>query len=126
MRRTLMVLTTLWLMSAGVSAGADVPGDLTERIKKLNERMAKLSTGTPGEYAQEQLAFARAGIMAARAASLSGNEKEAEQRLEMAALQMTVAEVKSAEKELAEETAVRRMELKKLESQIERYFQGGE
>lgn len=112
------------LMACGSAVAAEPAGDMAARITALGARIETMTAGKPGEYARELLDAARTASMAAQIAFTAGNDDTALQKLELAGMQLTVAEAKTAEKEVAEETAVRRAELKKLESQLERYIQG--
>ena len=69
---------------------------------------------------------AQATISAAQAAVAGGNEKMATQNGEMAEMQLNLADAKSSEKETAEQVALSRAEVKKLEAQLDRFAQGEE
>ena len=120
-----LLILILIVMSVSVNALAAGPsGDIAARITALGGRIDTMAAGKPGEYAREMLELARTSSLAAQYAFTAGNDGTAQQKLELADMQLTVAEAKSAEKDLAEETAVRRAELTKLEAQLERYLQG--
>ena len=120
-----LLILILIVMSVSVNALAAGPsGDIAARITALGGRIDTMAAGKPGEYAREMLELARTSSLAAQYAFTAGNDGTAQQKLELADMQLAVAEAKCAEKELSEETAVRRAELKKLEAQLERYLQG--
>ncbi|OGR28620.1 MAG: hypothetical protein A2X79_04710 [Desulfuromonadaceae bacterium GWB2_53_15] len=119
----IVVLSMLW---SGTALGAGVSRETAERIRQLGDIAATMAKGKSAEYAKDLLDVAQATITAAQAAITAGNEKEALQKAELADLQLKVADAKGAEKDLSEQVAVRRSELKKLEAQLERYRQGEE
>jgi hypothetical protein len=123
MRRVVTGLALFIALSATVAFGGEVSKDTLERVQQANTRAEKLTAGKVAEYAKEYLEAAKLSIFMAQAAGTSGNEKLALQHTEMAQLQMTVAEAKAGQKELSEEVALSRAELKKLEVQLERYMQ---
>jgi hypothetical protein len=111
-------------LSATLARGVEAPNYSADRLKQLNERIATANAGKTAEYAKDLLETAQISLVAAQAAVAGGNEKTAQQKLETAELQLTLADAKATEKELAEQVAVRRVELKKLETQLEKYRQG--
>ncbi len=118
------VLVISLIFSTSLALGADAVKSSAEHVKQLNGRILKSSVGKTGEYAKDLLENAHASINAARAAVSVGDEILAQQKLEAAELQLTLADAKAAEKELVEQVAVRRVELKRLETQLEKYRQG--
>jgi hypothetical protein len=125
--RTLLIFISLALTISCASAwGGSVSRDTETRLKQLDEKASEMKSGKASEYASDSLKEAVATISAAQAAAAVGNEKLALQKIEMATLQLTVAEAKGGERELLEQVAVQRVELKKLEAQLERYLQGEE
>ena len=118
------VLVISLIFSTSLALGADAVKNSAEHVKQLNGRIHKSSVGKTGEYAKDLLENAQASINAARAAVSVGDEILAQQKLESAELQLTLADAKAAEKELVEQVAVRRVELKRLETQLEKYRQG--
>jgi mannose/fructose/N-acetylgalactosamine-specific phosphotransferase system component IIB len=122
MWRVVTGLAFISVLSATVAFG-EVSKDTLERVQQANARAEKLSAGKVAEYAKEYLEAAKLSIFMAQAAGASGNEKLALQHTDMAQLQMTVAEAKAGQKELSEEVALSRAELKRLEGQLERYMQ---
>jgi hypothetical protein len=123
MRQLVVGLAALFTLSATALFGAEISKDTTERVQQANARADKLNSGKVAEYAKEYLEAAKLSIFMAQAAGASGNEKLALQHTEMAQLQLTVAEAKAAQKEASEEVALSRAELKRLETQLERYMQ---
>ncbi len=111
----------LFLVLLGVGTVYAAPAD---RISKVESSVAKSAAGKAGEYSKDLLDAAQASISAAQAAARAGRDKESQQKLDLAELQLSAAEVKAAEKELIELLAVKRAELKKLEAQLEKYRQG--
>ena len=124
--KNLLIILCLVTAASGSAAAAGSSGDIAVRIMALNGRIQSMAAGTTGEYARDLLESARTTSMAAQLAYTAGQDATALQKLELADMQLAVADAKSAEKGLAEETAVRRSELKKLEAQLERYLQGGD
>lgn len=123
MRHMIMGLVALLLFSAATAFGGELTKDTADRIQQASQRMEKLSAGKVAEYAREYMEAAKVSLLMAQGAGVSGNEKVALQQVERAELQLTVAETKAGEKELTEEVALNRAELKKLEAQLERYMQ---
>lgn len=126
MRRTMATFAALLLLAAVPAWCLDVSPATAERLRKLEERAAAQKAGKSAEYAKESLNNALATISAAQAAAAVGNSNLALQKAELADLQLSLAEAKAAEMELVEQVAVERVELKKLEAQLERYLQGEE
>lgn len=124
MRFITTVIFALLVFSSSLAMGADVPDNSAEQIKLLVERINTSNTGKTGEYAKDLLDNASASINAAQAAISVGNNVMAQQKLETAEHQINIADAKATEKELVERVAVSRIELKKLESQLEKYRQG--
>lgn len=126
MGKLVILLAAVQLLLGGAAFAADTSGDTAGRIKAAGERAAKMMSGKTGELARESIDAAQASILAAQTAFASGDDRRAAQKLELAEMQLTVAEATAAGKEVVEETALRRAELKKLEAQLERYLQGEE
>lgn len=122
--KSLLILILVVMFTSVNALAAGPSGDIAARITALGGRIDTMAAGKPGEYAREMLELARTSAHAAQYAFTAGSDGTAQQKLELADMQLAVAEAKSAEKELSEETAVRRAELKKLEAQLERYLQG--
>lgn len=119
-----LLIVAAVVLTAAYAAAAGSSGDMAGRITALNARIDTMAAGKAGEYARDMLESARSTSMAAQIAYTAGQDATALRKLELADMQLTVAEAKSAEKDVAEETAVRRAALKKLEAQLERYLQG--
>ena len=116
-------LVTSLIFSASLALGADAVNNSAEHVKQLNGRIRLSSVGKTGEYAKDLLENTQASVNAAQAAVSVGDKILAQQKLETAELQLTLAEAKAVEKELVEQVAVRRVELKRLEAQLEKYRQ---
>jgi hypothetical protein len=121
--RHVMGLVALFVLSAATAFGGELSKETADRIQQASQRMEKLAAGKVMEYAKEQMEAAKLSLLMAQGAALSSNEKLAQQQVERTELQLTVAETKAAEKEVTEEVALNRAELKKLEAQLERYMQ---
>jgi len=121
--RHVMGLVALFVLSAATAFGGELSKETADRIQQASQRMEKLASGKVMEYAKEQMEAAKLSLLMAQGAALSSNEKLAQQQVERTELQLTVAEAKAAEKEVTEEVALNRAELKKLEAQLERYMQ---
>lgn len=126
MRHGVIGLAALYMLWSGAVFGAVVSSDTTERVRLLGEKAARMAAGKTGEYARDILESAQANISSAQIAIAAGNESEALRKAELAELQLAVGDAKGAEKELLEQVAVKRAELKRLEAQLERYRQGEE
>ncbi len=122
MRHVVIGLVAFIALSATAAFG-EISKDTALRIQEAHARAEKLNAGKVSEYAKEYLEAAKLSLFIAQAAGVSGNEKLALQRTEMAQLQMTVAEARASQKESSEEVALSRAELKRLEAQLERYMQ---
>lgn len=121
--RHVIGLVALSVLSAATAFGGELSKETADRVQQASQRMEKLAAGKVFEYAKEQMEAAKLSLLMAQGAALSSNEKLAQQQVERAELQLTVAETKAAEKEVTEEVALNRAELKKLEAQLERYMQ---
>lgn len=126
MYRYITVTVLLSMIWSTAALGAGVSKDTTELIRQLGEKAVVMAKGKTAEYAKDLLDAAQSTITAAQAAISAGNEKDAQQKAGLAELQLQVAETKGAEKDLSEQVAVRRSELKKQEALLERYRQGEE
>ena len=123
MKKIMTGSAALLLLTAATAFGGELTKDTADRLPHANQRVEKVSAGKVIEYAKEYMEAARLSLLMAQGAGVGGNDKLALQQVERAELQLTVAETKAAEKELTEEVALNRAELKKLESQLERYMQ---
>jgi hypothetical protein len=127
MRYFMSIVSAAILFVAAVSAWSlEVSPATADKLRRLEERAAAQKIGKPGEYAKDPLNEAVQTISAAQAAASVGNSDLALQKAELADLQLTLADAKASEMELVEQVAVQRVELKKLEAQLERYLQGEE
>jgi hypothetical protein len=126
MRKSVLLLSLALALSSGSAWGEAVSGSTEARLKQLEEKAGEAKSGKISEYAADALKDAMAAISAAQAAAAVGNDKLSQQKIEQATLLLTIAEAKGAERELLEQVAVQRVELKKLEAQLERYLQGEE
>jgi hypothetical protein len=122
MRKYLMSLVLL-AASAGFAWGGEVSREINTRMQQATAKVEKMGAGKVAEYAKEYLEAAKLSLFMAQAAASAGNEILVLQRTEEAELQITVAEAKAAQKEMAEEVALNRAELKRLEAQLERHMQ---
>ncbi len=111
-----LAVTVSWLGTAAVASD--------DALKQLESRASEVKTGKTSEYAPDALKEALTAVTAAQAAAAGGNQKLSHQRIETANLLLTVSEAKAAERELLERVAVQRVELKKLEAQLEKNLQG--
>jgi hypothetical protein len=123
MRHITMTLLALSVLSAATAFGAETSRDVSERIQQAGQRMEKLSATKVAEYAREYMDAAKLSMLMAQGGAGTGNDRLALEQVERAELQLTVAEAKAGEKELSEEVALNRAELKKLEAQLERHMQ---
>lgn len=123
MRYLLPAVVVLTLLASTAAWAAEVSKEATDRLQQVNARAEKLAQTKVAEFAKDYLEAAKLSIFMAQAATAQGNERLVLQRSEMAQLQLTVAEAKATQKELSEEVALSRAELKRLEAQLERYMQ---
>jgi hypothetical protein len=107
-------------------ATAASPAATGAQVAQLEQRVAKAASSPAGEYAKNLLDAAKASMADAKISSAAGKEKSAARYLDLAELQLNAADAKGAEKELLEKIAIRRAELKKMESRLERFRQGEE
>ncbi|MBT0663864.1 hypothetical protein KI809_06070 [Geobacter pelophilus] len=126
MRKSVLLLSLALALTNGPAWAEAVSGGTAARLKQLEEKASEAKSGKISEYAADSLKDAVAAIAAAQAATAVGNDKLSQQKIELATLLLTIAEAKGAERELLEQVAVQRVELKKLEAQLERYLQGEE
>lgn len=123
MQRIVTGWAALCLLSATTAMAGEMSRDTNELIGRSSQRVEKLAASKVGEYAREYMEAAKVTLMMAQGAAASGNEKLVMQQLERLDLQLNVAEAKAGEKELTEEVALSRAELKKTEALLERYMQ---
>jgi len=95
-------------------------------LKQLESRAAEVKSGKAAELAEDALKEALAGVASVQAASAGGNRKLARQKSDMSYLLLDVAESKAEKRELLEQVALKRAELKKLELQLEKNLSGEE
>ncbi len=112
------VLVIAVIAGSGSATAAESP------LALLEARAAEAKSGKTAEYAPDALKEALASLAAAQSAAAGKDQKLARQTQEKAALLLDVAETKAAERELLEKVAVQRVELKKLEAELERNLQG--
>jgi len=124
MRSKLFITILALALCAAVSWAEPGAGASGDPLKQLESRSAELKGGKVAEYAPEALKEALSAITAAQSAVAGGNLKLSQQRIETANLLLNLSEVKAAERELLEKVAVQRVELKKLEAQLEKNLQG--
>lgn len=122
MRHIVMGLAALIALAATTAFGGELSRETSERIRTASQRMEQLSASKVGEYGKEYMEAAKLSILMAQGAGVSGNEKLALQHTERAELQLSVAVAKAEEKELSEEVALNRAELKKVEAQLDGYM----
>jgi hypothetical protein len=114
-----LALAIVALVGSGfATAATDNP------LAGLEARVAEAKSGKTAEYAPEALKEALAALTAAQGAAAGKNQKLALQAQEKTTLLLDVAEAKAAERELLEKVAVQRVDLKKLEAELERNLQG--
>ena len=124
MKHCAFLICGLVLMFSCTAFAAVISKSAEDQMKQLDERAAKASESSVGEYARELLDVARLSLAAAKVTAAAGMEKETTQKIELAEAQLNAADAKAAEKELIEKLALHRSELKKAEAQLERYRQG--
>lgn len=124
MKHHVFLICGLVLIFSCTAMAAVISKSAEEQMKQLDERAAKASESSVGEYARELLDVARLSLAAAKVTAAAGMEKETIQKIELAETQLNAADAKAAEKEMIEKLALHRSELKKSEAQLERYRQG--
>lgn len=112
----LAVAVNSWVGNA--AAATDSP------LARLEARAAEAKSGKTAEYAPDALKEALTSLAAAQSAVAGKDQKLARQTVEKTTLLLDVAETRAAERELLEKVAVQRVELKKLEAELERNLQG--
>jgi hypothetical protein len=114
-----LALAIVALVGSGfATAATDNP------LAGLEARVAEAKSGKTTEYAPEALKEALAALTAAQGAAAGKDKKLALQAQEKTTLLLDVAEARAAERELLEKVAVQRVDLKKLEAELERNLQG--
>ena len=126
MHKSIACIVMALLISVTAAWSDSGANAMENQLKQLEIKAADAKAGKVAEYAPDALKEALSTISAAQGATAGGNQKLSQQKIEMATLLLTVAEAKAAERELLEKVAVQRVELKKLESQLERYLHGEE
>jgi len=126
MRKKISCIVLALSLTAAAAWCEPVPDNLDSQLKQLESRAADVKSGKAAELAEDALKEALACVASVQAASASGNQKLARQKSDLAYLLLDVAESKSAKRELLEQVAIKRAELKKLELQLEKNLQGEE
>jgi hypothetical protein len=124
MKLKLMGGFCMLILAAGVASADDLK-DATDRLQPLTDRITKLGAGNVGKDSKIQLAVAQETLGAVKAAVSAANGPLALQKIELADIQMTIAEAKSEEMDSAEQLVLRRAELKKFEAQFDQLLQTG-
>jgi hypothetical protein len=120
MRSKIISSVVLLMLCTTMSWAADGSGTSGNALKQLESRAAEVKGGKVSEYATDAVKEALTGVTAAQSAAAGGNPKLTQQRIETANLLLSVAEAKGTERELLEKVAIQRVELKKLEAQLEK------
>jgi hypothetical protein len=124
MKRMVIGAICLLMLAAG-SASADDLKDATDRLQPLSDRFTKLSASNVARDSQPQLAAAQETLGAVKAAISAKNGPLALLKIELADIQMTIAEAKSEEMDSVEQLVLRRAELKKFDAQFDQLLQTG-
>jgi hypothetical protein len=120
-----LIITVLALALCAAASWAETgAGAPSDPLKQLEIRAGAVKSGKASEYAPDALKEALSGVAAAQAAAAGGSQRFTQQRIELAELLLNIADAKAAERELLEKVAVQRVELKKLEAQLEKNLQG--
>lgn len=123
-RIALPTIFTLICLSSFALAAGPTPAEL--KLGQLEQRAAKATATSAGEYAKSLLEAAKASITGAKVNFAAGKEKFAARQMELAEIQLNAADAKAVEMELLEKLAVRRSELKKTDARLEKFRQGEE
>jgi hypothetical protein len=126
MRMKISCIILALSLTAPAAWGEPVPESSDSHLKLLESRAAEVKSGKAAELAEDALKEALAGVASVQAASAGGNQKLARQKSDMSYLLLDVAESKAAKRELLEQVALKRAELKKLEVQLEKNLKGGD
>jgi len=126
MKRYLFLTCGLILIFSNKVLAVTISSSTEGQLKQLEQRAAKVSESTVGEYAKDVIDAVNLSITEAKASAGAGKEKETLQKIELAEAQLNAAVAKAEEKELIEKVALHRSELKKIEAQLERYRLGEE
>ncbi len=124
MKLKLMGVFCMLMLAAGVASADDLK-DATDRLQPLTDRITKLGAGNVAKNSKVQLAAAQETLGAVKAAISAKNGPLALQKIELADIQMTIAEAKSEEMDSAEQLVLRRAELKKYDAQFDQLLQTG-
>jgi hypothetical protein len=126
MRMKISCIILALSLTAPAAWGEPVSESSDSHLKLLESRAAEVKSGKAAELAEDALKEALAGVASVQAASAGGNQKLARQKSDMSYLLLDVAESKAAKRELLEQVALKRAELKKLEVQLEKNLKGGD
>ncbi len=113
-----LVFTTSSIAGEGVSKAT------IDDYRQAKEAIEKLAASKTGKFAKDIVENTNSGVLKAQKAIESGDEKVAKQAIEIANLQMTLAEAVAAEREATGRTVVAKTELKRLGQRLENILDG--
>ena len=119
-----LCLIVMLMLACPAGAGEGVTKATIDEYRQTKEAVEKLSDTKAGKYARDVIENIKTNVFKAQQAVEAGNEKAAKQAIEMANLQITLAQATADEREATDKTAVSRTELKQLEQRLESILGG--
>lgn len=120
------VCLVVWLAWVLPVAAAQPSAAMLEKLSSLHQKIEATQKTKAGTYAKDIIEKAKDSLLRGQIAAEAGNEQLAGQSLDIAELQLELAAVTAEERESAESAAIKRSELKTLETRIDSYLRGKE
>jgi hypothetical protein len=117
-------VAVMLMIATPAAAGEGVTKATIDEYRQTKEAVEKLTDTKAGKYAREIIESTKTNVFKAQQAIEAGDEKTARQAIEMANLQITLANATADEREATDKTAVSRTELKQLEQRLESILAG--
>ncbi len=119
-----LCVAVMLMIVTPAAAGEGVTKATIDEYRQTKEAVEKLTDTKAGKYAREIIESTKSNVFKAQQAIEAGDEKTAKQAIEMANLQITLANATADEREATDKTAVSRTELKQLEQRLESILAG--
>jgi len=119
-----LCLVVALMIASPAAAGEGVTKATIDEYRQTKEAVEKMTDTKAGKYAREIIESTKTNVFKAQQAIEAGDEKTARQAIEMANLQITLANATADEREATDKTAVSRTELKQLEQRLESILAG--
>jgi hypothetical protein len=119
-----LCLVVMLMIASPAAAGEGVTKATIDEYRQTKETVEKMTDTKAGKYAREIIESTKTNVFKAQQAIEAGDEKTARQAIEMANLQITLANATADEREATDKTAVSRTELKQLEQRLESILAG--